>query len=78
MNMNPSVVVPMCGKNYFCDDPDEIENKIVNLVLKVNENAEKVVVSSILHRGDSYSYLKVKRKNVNRLVEDVLDKHEID
>ena len=68
----------MCGTNNLRnEEPDRIANKLVELELTVNERVDKVVVSSIVHRADSHN-LEVKRKEVNRLVRESLENHEID
>ena len=68
----------MCGTNNLRDEePDRIANKLVELALTVNERVDKVAVSSIVHRADSHN-LEVKRKEVNRLVRESLENHEID
>ena len=78
VNMNPSMVVLMCGTNNLRDEePDRIANKLVDLALTVNERVDKVAVSSIVHRADSHN-LEVKRKEVNRLVRESLENHGID
>ena len=78
INMNPSMVVLMCGTNNLRDEePDRIANKLVDLALTVNERVGKVAVSSIVHRADSH-HLEVKRMEVNRLVRESLKSHRID
>ena len=77
VNMNPSMVVLMCGTNNLRnEEPDRIANKLVHLALTVNERVEKVAVSSIVHRADSHN-LEVKGKEVNRLVRESLENHGI-
>ena len=77
-NMNPIMVVLMCGTNDLRDEkPDRMAKKLVNLALKVNEKVEKVAASSTVHRGDSHN-LEFKGKEVNRLVRESLENHGID
>ena len=78
INMNPSMVVLMCGTNNLRDgEPDRIANKLVDLALTANERADKVAVSSIVHRADSH-HLEVKKMEVNRLVRESLKNHRRD